>query len=244
MKNLLKVMLEGAFTNFKRIVFASERVTDMDIRSSILEGRVKATEKVAKVSCIGCGGCANVCPTNAIDMKALDNPILITEEWVKKELPVLNSEKCVFCYHCHDFCPTYALFGEKATIHPNDVGEVNLDMAKLIKTPIKISDDKIAIIAQFLADKTILKKEDIDNINTISKTDESNNKVVSNEMNDDEIYADVIEIRDNNTAKIKKEKNKSESEDIANSTDDNSDKSELDYPEDEINNKEYNNNEN
>lgn len=213
MKNLLRVMLEGAFTNFKRIFFASDRVTDMDIRNSILEGRVKATEKVAKVSCIGCGGCANVCPTNAIDMKALDKPILITDEWRKKELPVLNSEKCVFCYHCHDFCPTYALFGEKATIHPNDVGEVDLDMGKLIETPIKISDDKLTIISQFLADKNILKKEDIDkkmnkfsepkNIDDKLLNSDNENNISTNDTTNDNIGNTVdISIGTNNDTNI------------------------------------------
>ena len=29
MRNMLKIALEGAFTNFKRIFFAADRVTDM-----------------------------------------------------------------------------------------------------------------------------------------------------------------------------------------------------------------------
>ncbi len=57
MKNLIRIILEGAYTNFKRIVFASDRVTDMEMRSRILEGRVQPTDKVAEVACIGCGGC-------------------------------------------------------------------------------------------------------------------------------------------------------------------------------------------
>ena len=55
MKNLVLIFLEGAYTNLKRILFASDRVTDMEVRKMILEGRVTPTEKVAKVSCIGCG---------------------------------------------------------------------------------------------------------------------------------------------------------------------------------------------
>jgi energy-converting hydrogenase B subunit L len=161
MKNLIRIILEGAYTNFKRIIFASDRVTDMEMRSRILEGRVQPTDKVAEVACIGCGGCSNACPTSAIEMKDLEEPVELMEGLVKSQLPVLHSEKCVHCYYCHDFCPLYALFGEKATIHPNDVGIVESDINQLMDKPFKISDDKIAFIAQFLADKSILKKKKI-----------------------------------------------------------------------------------
>jgi energy-converting hydrogenase B subunit L len=159
MKNLIRIILEGALTNFKRILFASERVTDMEMRSRILEGRVEPTDKVAEVSCIGCGGCSNACPTEAIEMQNLDEPVKLMEGLLKTQIPFLNSEKCVHCYYCHDFCPMYALFGDAGTIHPNDVGVVESDINKLMDKPFKISDDKIAFIAQFLADKSILKKK-------------------------------------------------------------------------------------
>ena len=158
MTNLLLVFLEGAYTNLKRILFASDRVTDMGIRNMILEGRVTPTEKVAEASCIGCGGCSNACPTGAIEMVDLDEPVQLMEGLTKTQLPVLNSEKCVNCYYCHDFCPLYALFGQAGTIHPNDVGEVELNMEELLQKPIKISDDKLAFIAQYLSDSTVLRK--------------------------------------------------------------------------------------
>jgi energy-converting hydrogenase B subunit L len=158
MTNLLLIFLEGAYTNLKRILFASDRVTDMEVRNMILEGRVKPTEKVAEVSCIGCGGCSNVWPTGAIEMVDLDEPAELMEGLVKTQLPVLNSEKCVVCYYCHDFCPLYALFGEAGTIHPNDVGEVESDISQLLEKPVKISEDKIAFISQYLADNTIIRK--------------------------------------------------------------------------------------
>ncbi|MCK9151450.1 4Fe-4S binding protein [Methanobacterium alcaliphilum] len=159
MKNLIRVVLEGAYSNFKRIVFASDRVTDMELRSRILEGRVQPTDKVAEVSCIGCGGCSNACPTEAVEMKDLDEPVELMDGLVKSQLPVLNSEKCVHCYYCHDFCPMYALFGEAGTIHPNDVGVVDSDVKDMLEKPVKISDDKLAFISQFLSDKTIIKKK-------------------------------------------------------------------------------------
>ncbi len=158
MKDLIRIFLEGIINNVSRIFFASDRVTDMDIRNSIIEGRVMPMDKVAEVPCIGCGGCCNACPTEAIDMIDLKEPVEMMEGLVKNQIPVLNSEKCVNCYYCHDFCPLYALFGMAGTIHPNDVGEVESDISQLLEKPIKISDDKIAFIAQYLSDSTVLKK--------------------------------------------------------------------------------------
>lgn len=159
MKNFIRVFLEGIINNASRIIFAADRVTDTDLRNRILEGRVTPTDKVAEIPCIGCGGCCNACPTEAIHMQDLDEPVEIVEGMVKTQIPVLNSEKCVTCYYCHDFCPLYALFGKAGTIHPNDVGKVKLeDMEELLGKPIKISDDKLAFIAQYLSDSTVLKK--------------------------------------------------------------------------------------
>lgn len=158
MKNLLRIILEGTYTNIMRILFASDRVTDLEIRSEILEGRVVPTDKVAQDPCIGCAGCKNVCPTEAIEMMKLENPVILMEGLVKEQIPVLDSLKCVNCYQCHDFCPLYALFGEAGTIHPNDVGEVHPDIKDLLEKPIKISDDKIAFISKYLSDNAVIRK--------------------------------------------------------------------------------------
>jgi len=158
MKNLIRIFLDGIINNTKRIIFASDRVTDMELRSKILEGKIVPTEKVAELSCIGCGGCSNACPTNAIEMIDLPEPVELMEGLVKDKIPRLDSLKCVNCYYCHDFCPLYALFGEAGTIHPNDVGVVDSDISELLEKPVKISDDKVAFISQYLADSTILKK--------------------------------------------------------------------------------------
>ena len=56
MKELLKIALSGAFTNFKRIFFAADRVTDMQMRNDILTGNVKPIKNVDEESCIGCAG--------------------------------------------------------------------------------------------------------------------------------------------------------------------------------------------
>ena len=91
MRNMLKIALEGAFTNFKRIFFAADRVTDMEMRKQISTLSVKPAKKVDEDACIGCGGCANVCPTNAIEMKKLASPVKLTDSWTKTEVPELNS---------------------------------------------------------------------------------------------------------------------------------------------------------
>lgn len=160
MRNMLKIALEGAFTNFKRIFFAADRVTDMEMRKQISTLSVKPAKKVDEDACIGCGGCANVCPTNAIEMKKLASPVKLTDSWTKTEVPELNSLKCVVCYYFHDFCPVFLLYGEKGTIHPNTVGNQEVDVSELINQPVKISDDKLKVISQYLSDKTILKNRE------------------------------------------------------------------------------------
>ncbi len=161
MKNLLEIMLNGAYDNLKRILFASDRVTDIEMRNAILNGEVKPEEKVNEHSCIGCGGCANVCPTGAITMKTLQHSVKLSNGWEKTEVPELDPLKCVVCYWCHDFCPVYALYEEAGSIHPNNVGDSDIDPNNLMTQPIKISEDKMAFIAQYISDKSVLSQKNI-----------------------------------------------------------------------------------
>lgn len=92
-------------------------------------------------------------------MKDLEEPIEIAEGLIKRQIPTLDSEKCVYCYYCHDFCPLYALFGEPGTIHPNDVGIVEFDVKEAIEKPVKIPEEKLKFITQFLSDKSIIERE-------------------------------------------------------------------------------------
>ncbi len=161
MKNLLEIMLNGAYDNFKRIFFASDRVTDIEMRNAILNGEIKPENKVNEHACIGCGGCSNVCPTGAIAMKSLQYPVKLSNGWEKTEVPELNPQKCVVCYWCHDFCPIYALYEESGSIHPNNVGDKDIDPNNLLSQPIKISEDKMAFIAQYISDKSVLSRKNI-----------------------------------------------------------------------------------
>ena len=65
--SLLKIALEGAFTNFKRIFFAADRVTDMELRKQIstLSVEVDDSYVVNEENCTYCGACKNACPARA-----------------------------------------------------------------------------------------------------------------------------------------------------------------------------------
>ena len=160
MSSILRIALEGAFTNFKRIFFAADRVTDMEMRNQIATLSVEVDDRVDEKACIGCAGCANVCPTGAIEMKKLATPVKLTDDWIKSEVPEINLEKCVVCYYCHDFCPVFSLYGEKGTVHPSNVGDQEVDVADMLDKPFKISDDKLKFIAQYLSDNSVLRNRE------------------------------------------------------------------------------------
>ena len=42
----------------------------------------------------------------------------------------------------------------------NTVGNQEVDVSELIHQPVKISDDKLKVISQYLSDKTILKNRE------------------------------------------------------------------------------------
>ena len=160
MMNLIRIALGGAFTNFKRIFFAADRVTDMELRRQISTLSVEVDDRVDEKACIGCSGCANVCPTGAIEMKPLASPVKLTDDWTKDKVPEINLEKCVVCYYCHDFCPIFSLYGQKGTVHPSCVGDQEVEISEFLNQPFKISDDKLKVIAQYLSDNTVLKNRE------------------------------------------------------------------------------------
>ena len=51
MKNLGIIFLEGVYSNIKRILFASDRVTDMELRNKILNGEiVRVAKRIGKTA--------------------------------------------------------------------------------------------------------------------------------------------------------------------------------------------------
>lgn len=75
--------------------------------------------------CIGCGGCANVCPARCIR---------IVDEDQSKRVLVFLHERCTFCGRCAEVCPTDAIEMSKdfelSTDDPHDdlVGEYHIFM--------------------------------------------------------------------------------------------------------------------
>jgi len=59
----------------------------------------RGKHKLDLEKCIGCGLCARVCPTKAIEM----------EEKNGRKLPVIHLYKCMFCGECADLCPRKAI---------------------------------------------------------------------------------------------------------------------------------------
>jgi len=151
LRSFAKIFLTGIYENLERIIFGSDRYTDIELRNAILSGTVKLPKTVIEELCIGCEGCANVCPTKAIEMIPIE-PIKITENYIKDKIPRINAEKCIYCLYCHDFCPVFSVFNEVSPIHPRDVGEyVEIDVSKLLQKKIEISEEQINKICSLLS---------------------------------------------------------------------------------------------
>jgi len=65
--------------------------------------------------CIGCGTCAEVCPTEAINM--VKRPELSDEEGSHPERPTIDYGRCCFCALCVDICTTGSLNMTKEYLH-------------------------------------------------------------------------------------------------------------------------------
>ncbi|MBA2839592.1 energy-converting hydrogenase B subunit L [Methanococcus maripaludis] len=151
LKGLTKVFISGFYENLERIILGSDRYTSKEMTAEILKG-IELPSSVFSEICIGCGGCKNACPTNAIEMIPVE-PVKITETYSKEAIPKIDYDKCVYCLYCHDFCPVFALFNEVSPIHPRHVGEdiIQVDLSKLLEKPIEIPEEQLSKIAKILS---------------------------------------------------------------------------------------------
>jgi len=153
MREMLVFMVKGAYNNICRILFATERKTSIPIRNRILRGEIQYPQVVNDDSCIGCGACANICPMDAIDMVELEEPIQITDGYIKEKRPVYDPMKCMYCFQCHDSCPIFAFYGKPAAIHPRHVGEVKIDLKELLQRPIVVKEKEFEEVMKLLDEK-------------------------------------------------------------------------------------------
>ncbi len=167
LKNLAKIFISGFYENLEKIVFGTDRYTSKEMRDMILSG-VKLPRSVFEELCIGCEGCANVCPTGCIEMVPIE-PVKLTEFYSKKSIPKIDPYGCVFCLHCHDFCPVFSIFSEVSPIHPRHVGDeyIEVDVAKLLERPVEIPEEQLKKIAKILSINLsrIIKEENKENKN-------------------------------------------------------------------------------
>lgn len=106
--------------------------------------------------CIGCGTCADICPTDAIRMVEYDAQ---PKEGQLPRKPVIDYGRCCFCGYCVDVCTTGSL-------------EMSRDFIHLVPTPdVKDPDEEVELIK----DSFIIKPTDehSDNIGYFTPTEES-----------------------------------------------------------------------
>ena len=74
-----------------------------------LPDRFRGIQKFYPEKCIVCNLCANVCPTDCIDLTGKRNPD--PEAKVKKVIDTynINFEICILCDLCTEVCPTEAI---------------------------------------------------------------------------------------------------------------------------------------
>jgi energy-converting hydrogenase B subunit L len=150
MITFLRLMLEGAYRNFARIVNKADRATSIEIRRKVATLSVPPLDTVLDETCIGCSGCYNVCPTKAITMVSLEKPVEIVEGYMKTQVPRIDPEKCVYCLNCHDICPIYSVFGEAAPIHGRDVGVPHMTIQEILKKPVRAPPETIEQLSKLI----------------------------------------------------------------------------------------------
>lgn len=85
------------------VLIAVERGWSVELGSS---QSYRGLHRVDPSKCTGCGLCALECPSEAIQMKVLNDSQKSMGRL--KRLPVIHYYLCIFCYHCVDVCPRKA----------------------------------------------------------------------------------------------------------------------------------------
>ena len=96
-------MLKEALTNIiKKPITKAYPITKRDIA---IPESYRGLHYVDFSKCTGCSLCAIDCPSNAIQMTKIELKLGTNP---KNLYPIINYEKCVFCYHCVYICPVKA----------------------------------------------------------------------------------------------------------------------------------------
>ena len=62
---------------------------------AIARKALRASPKLKKKECVGCGVCKNICPAKAIE--------------IQKKKAIIDKKKCIRCFCCQEFCPKGAM---------------------------------------------------------------------------------------------------------------------------------------
>ncbi len=101
-----KYLIEKPVTIPKKLVFDTPREASDNYRGFHINDWT---------TCVGCGICAEICPTNAINMIEIDS--LEQSTGNKPERPAIDYGRCSFCALCVDICTSDSLSMSKEYIH-------------------------------------------------------------------------------------------------------------------------------
>ena len=137
MRSYFKMLKHIAYGvhNIPKIIFGTGRLVDEDMKKRITSGELAEPLTVDEDLCMGCGVCANICPTKAITMRETGEKIELTQGRYKEKVPVIEHIKCVYCFQCHDTCPVFTVHKKPAAIHPRGIKVTGIKAQELFKQP-------------------------------------------------------------------------------------------------------------